>query len=66
MPDLVDVTTAEPEAVAAEMARRQALKVMGIASYVSRYDLPGAAPAQRQSLSPPPAPAVTQQMDAPR
>ena len=32
MPDLVDVTTAEPEAVAAEMARRQALKVMGIAS----------------------------------
>ena len=39
MPNLVDVTTAEPEAVAAEMARRQALKVMGIASYVSRYDL---------------------------
>lgn len=66
MPDLVDVTTAQPEAVAAEMARRQALKVMGIASYVSRYDLPGAAPAQRQSLSPPPAPAVTQPMDAPR
>ena len=48
MPDLVDVTTAEPEAVAAEMARRQALKVMGIASYVSRYDLPGAAPALRR------------------
>ena len=66
MPDLVDVTTAEPEAVAAEMARRQALKAMGIVSYVSRYDLPGAAPAQRQSLSPPFAPAVTQTMDAPR
>ena len=66
MPDLVDVTTAEPEAVAAEMARRQALKVMGIASYVSRYDLPGAAPAQRQRLSPPPAPAVPQPMEAPR
>ena len=66
MPNLVDITTAEPEAVAVEMARRQALKVMGIASYVSRYDLPGAAPAQRQSLSPPPAPAVTQPMDAPR
>lgn len=66
MPDLVDVTTAEPEAVAAEMARRQALKAMGIVSYVSRYDLPGAAPAQRQSLSPPSAPAVTQTMDAPR
>ena len=66
MPDLVDVTTAEPEAVAAEMARRQALKVMGIVSYVSRYDLPGAAPAQRQSLSPPPAPPVMQPPDAPR
>jgi hypothetical protein len=66
MPDLVDVTTAEPEAVAAEMARRQALKAMGIVSYVSRYDLPGAAPAQRQSLSPPPAPPVTQPPDAPR
>jgi hypothetical protein len=66
MPDLVDVTTAEPEAVAAEMARRQALKAMGIVSYVSRYDLPGAAPAQRQSLSPPPAPQVTQPPDAPR
>lgn len=66
MPDLVDVTTAEPEAVAAEMARRQALKAMGIVSYVSRYDLPGAAPAQRQSLSPPPAPTVTQPPDAPR
>jgi hypothetical protein len=66
MPDLVDVTTAEPEAVAAEMARRQALKAMGIVSYVSRYDLPGAAPAQRQSLSPPPAPPVTQLPDASR
>ena len=66
MPDLVDVTTAEPEAVAAEMARRQALKAMGIVSYVSRYDLPGAAPAQRQSLSPPHAPPVTQPPDAPR
>jgi hypothetical protein len=50
MPDLVDVTTAEPEAVAAEMARRQALKAMGIVSYVSRYDLPGAAPAAEAEL----------------
>ena len=66
MPDLVDVTTAEPEAVAAEMARRQALKAMGIVSYVSRYDLPGTAPEQRPSLSPPPAPPVTHPPAAPR
>ena len=34
-----------------EMARRQALAAMGIDVYVSRYDMPGAAPAVRQRLA---------------
>ena len=33
------------------MARRQALAAMGIDVYVSRYDMPGAAPAVRQRLA---------------
>ena len=43
-----DIPQAEASVVAAEMARRQALSAMGVDVYVSRYDMPGAAPAVRQ------------------
>lgn len=50
MSKLSDIPHAEASVVAAEMARRQALEAMGIDVYVSRYDMPGAAPAVRQRL----------------
>jgi hypothetical protein len=50
MSKVSDIPQAEVSVVAAEMARRQALEAMGIAVYVSRYDMPGAAPAVRQRL----------------
>lgn len=51
MSEVSDIPQAEASVVAAEMARRQALSAMGIDVYVSRYDLPGAAPAVRQRLA---------------
>ena len=50
MSEVSDIPQAEASVVAAEMARRQALEAMGIDVYVSRYDMPGAAPAVRQRL----------------
>ncbi len=50
MSTVSDIPQAEASVVAAEMARRQALEAMGIDVYVSRYDMPGAAPAVRQKL----------------
>ena len=50
MSTVSDIPQAETSVVAAEMARRQALEAMGIDVYVSRYDMPGAAPAVRQRL----------------
>ena len=50
MSPVSDIPQAEASVVAAEMARRQALEAMGIDVYVSRYDMPGAAPAVRQRL----------------
>ena len=50
MSTVSDIPEAEASVVAAEMARRQALEAMGIDVYVSRYDMPGAAPAIRQRL----------------
>ena len=50
MSEVSDIPLAEASVVAAEMARRQALAAMGIEVYVSRYDMPGAAPAVRQRL----------------
>ncbi len=52
MSEVFDIPQAEASVVAAEMARRQALEAMGIDVYVSRYDMPGAAPAVRQRLVP--------------
>lgn len=52
MSELSDIPQAEPSVVADEMARRQALEAMGIDVYVSRYDMPGAAPSVRQRVSP--------------
>ena len=51
MSEVSDIPQAEASVVAAEMARRQALAAMGIDVYVSRYDMPGAAPAVRQRLA---------------
>ena len=51
MSKVCDIPQAEASVVAAEMARRQALSAMGIDVYVSRYDMPGAAPAVRQRLA---------------
>ena len=51
MSEVSDIPQAEASVVAAEMARRQALSAMGIDVYVSRYDMPGAAPAVRQRLA---------------
>jgi len=50
MSEVSEIPQAEASVVAAEMARRQALEAMGIDVYVSRYDMPGAAPAVRQRL----------------
>lgn len=50
MNEVSDIAEAEPAVIAAEMARRQALQAMGIDVYVSRYDMPGAAPSVRQRL----------------
>ena len=50
MSSVSDIPQAEASVVTAEMARRQALEAMGIDVYVSRYDMPGAAPAVRQRL----------------
>ena len=50
MSEVSDIPQAVATVVAAEMARRQALEAMGIDVYVSRYDMPGAAPAIRQRL----------------
>ena len=50
MSTVSDIPQAEASVVAAELARRQALEAMGIDVYVSRYDMPGAAPAIRQRL----------------
>lgn len=50
MSEVSDIPLAEASVVAAEMARRQALAAMGIDVYLSRYDMPGAAPAVRQRL----------------
>lgn len=50
MSEVSDIPKAEASVVATEMARRQALEAMGIDVYVSRYDMPGAAPAVRQRL----------------
>jgi len=47
MSDTPDTTTASPDVIAVEMARRQALSAMGINVYSSRFDFPGAAKAQR-------------------
>ena len=52
MSKLSDFPVAEAPVIAAEMARRQALEAMGIDVYVSRYDLPGAAPSVRQRSVP--------------
>ena len=50
MSESSDIAQAEPTVVAAEMARRQALEAMGIDVFVSRFDMPGAAPSVRQRL----------------
>ncbi len=50
MSDNPDTATASPDVIAAEMARRQALSAMCISVYSSRFDLPGAAKAQRFAL----------------
>ena len=50
MSTVSDIPQADASVVAAEMARRQALEAMGIDVYVSRYDMPGAAPAVRQAI----------------
>ena len=50
MSEVSDILPAAPSAVATEMARRKALEAMGIDVYVSRFDLPGAAPAVRQRV----------------
>jgi hypothetical protein len=47
MSDTPETATASPDVIAVEMARRQALSVMGITVYSSRFDFPGAARAQR-------------------
>jgi len=47
MSDTPDTATASPDAIAAEMARRQALSAMGITVYSSLFDFPGAAKARR-------------------
>lgn len=52
MNDSADTAIAEPSTIAVEMTRRQALQAMGIEVYVSRFDLPGAAPAIRQRFTP--------------
>lgn len=52
MSELSDIPQAEPSVVAAEMVRRQALEAMGIDVYVSRYDMPGAAPSVRRRVAP--------------
>lgn len=64
MSELSDFPVAEAPVIAAEMARRQALEAMGIDVYVSRYDLPGAAPSVRQR-SVPVEPAVSTVVAAP-
>ena len=50
MSEVSDIVPAAPSVVANEMARRKALEAMGIDVYVSRFDLPGAAPAVRQRV----------------
>jgi hypothetical protein len=50
MSKVSDIVSAAPSVVATEMARRKALEAMGIDVYVSRFDLPGAAPAVRQKV----------------
>ena len=50
MSGVSDIVPAAPSVVATEMARRKALEAMGIDVYVSRFDLPGAAPAVRQRV----------------
>ena len=50
MSKVSDIVSAAPSVVATEMARRKALEAMGIDVYVSRFDLPGAAPAVRQRV----------------
>ena len=47
MSDTLETATANPDVIAVEMARRQALSAMGITVYSSRFDFPGAARAQR-------------------
>ena len=53
MSDTPETATASPDVIAAEMARRQALSAMGITVYSSRFDLPGAAKAQRFAVPAP-------------
>ena len=50
MSDTPDTTTASPDVIAAEMARRQVLSAMGIRVYSSRFDFSGAAKAQRFAI----------------
>ena len=52
MSKVSDIVSAAPSVVATEMARRKALEAMGIDVYVSRFDLPGAAPVVRQKVEP--------------
>ena len=45
-----NISSAGPSDVATDMTRRCALKVMGIPQYVSKFDFPGAATAERAVL----------------
>ena len=45
-----NISSAGPSDVATDMTRRSALKVMGIPQYVSKFDFPGAATAERAVL----------------
>lgn len=58
MSELSDIPQAEPSVVAIEMVRRQTLEAMGIDVYVSRCDMPGAAPSVRQRFTPIEAPSA--------
>ena len=67
MSEVSDIVPAAPSVAATEMARRKALEAMGIDVYVSRFDLPGAAPAVRQrveSSNPPVVPAHSSETGA--
>lgn len=65
MSELSDIPQAEPSVIAAELVRRQTLEAMGIDVYVSRYDMPGAAPSVRQRLTSIEAPSTAPPSTAP-